>query len=126
MTIYKHKALTERIIGLAIGVHRALGPGLLETVYTACLCRDLERAGLEFRREVPIPILYRSETIPLGFRADIVVASTVLLEIKAVAAITPPHIAQILTYLRMSRLPVGLLMNFHERRLVDGVSRYAI
>jgi GxxExxY protein len=62
----------------------------------------------------------------MGFRADIVVANTVLLEIKAVAAIAPAHIAQILTYLRMSRLPVGLLMNFHERRLVDGVSRYAI
>ena len=122
----KHKALTEQIIGLAIGVHRALGPGLLESVYTACLCRDLERAGMEFRREVPIPILYRGETIPLGFRADIVVANTALLEIKAVAAIAPAHIAQILTYLRMSRLPVGLLMNFHERRLIDGLSRYAV
>ena len=126
MIMFKHKALTERIIGVGIGVHRALGPGLLESVYTACLCRDLERAGLEFRHEVPIPVVYRGETIPMGFRADIVVANTVLLEIKAVAAIAPAHVAQILTYLRMSRLPVGLLMNFHERRLVDGVSRYAV
>nr|WP_294557613.1 GxxExxY protein [uncultured Rhodopila sp.] len=118
--------MTERIIGLGIGVHRALGPGLLESVDMACLCRDMERAGLEFGREVPIPLVYRGETIPLGFRADIIVANTVLLEIKAVAAIAPAHVAQILTYLRLSRLPAGLLMNFHERRLVDGVSRYAI
>jgi GxxExxY protein len=86
----------------------------------------MERAGLEFRREVPIPVVYRAETIPLGFRADIVVADTVLIEIKAVAAIALAHTAQILTYLRMSRLPVGLLMNFHERRLIDGLSRYAV
>jgi GxxExxY protein len=92
MIMFKHKALTERIIGVGIGVHRALGPGLLESVYTACLCRDLERAGLEFRHEVPIPLVYRGETIPMGFRADIVVANTVLLEIKAVAAIAPAHI----------------------------------
>jgi GxxExxY protein len=86
----------------------------------------MERAGLEFRREVPIPVVYRTETILLGFRADIVVADTVLIEIKAVAAIALAHTAQILTYLRMSRLPVGLLMNFHERRLIDGLSRYAV
>jgi GxxExxY protein len=122
--MYEHEELTGRIIGLAIDVHRVLGPGLLESVYEACLCRDLKRAGIGFQRQVAMPVIYRGEALPLGFRADIVVENTVIIEIKAVAAITAEHEAQILTYLRVSHMPIGLLMNFHALRLVDGLRRF--
>jgi GxxExxY protein len=121
-----HQRLTERIIGLAIDVHRAIGPGLYESVYGACLGRELEPSGIEFQRRVGIPVNYRGETIPLGFRADIVVADTVILEIKAVAAILPAHEGQILTYLRVSQYRIVLLLNFHARGLVGGVRRFVV
>jgi GxxExxY protein len=111
--MHEHPKLTERVIGVAIDVHRTVGPGLPESVYMACMCRDLERAGIEFQSEIAIPVIYKGETIPLGFRADIVVAILVILEIKAVAAILPAHEAQILTYLRMSQYGLGLILNFH-------------
>ena len=124
--MYEHQKLTERVIGLAIDLHRTVGLGLLESVYTACLCRELQRADIAFQREVAIPAVYRGETIPLGFRSDIVVADTVILEIKAVAGITPPHEAQILTCLRMSHIRIGLLMNVHAIRLLDGLRRFVV
>jgi GxxExxY protein len=114
--------LTERIIGLAIEVHRVLGPGLLESVYEACLCQELEHAGIGFRCQVPIPVTYKGTLIPLGFRADIVV----VLEIKAVAALVPAHDAQLLSYLRLSEFRVGLLLNFHASRLIDGLRRFVV
>ena len=86
----------------------------------------MERAGVGFQREVPIPVIYRAETIPLGFRADIVVENAVILEIKSVAAITLAHEAQILTYLRMSQIKTGLLMNFNAPRLVTGLRRFVV
>ena len=102
------RELTERIIGLAIEVHRNSGPGMLEVFYAAALCRELERAGIRVRREVGIPAIYKGEPLPLGFRADILVDETVILEIKAVAALVPAQDQQLQTYLRMSGLPVGL------------------
>jgi GxxExxY protein len=90
--------LTERISGSAIEVHRVLGPGLLESVYEACLCQELEHAGIGFWCQVPIPVTHKSTLIPLGFRADIVVADAVILEIKAVAALVPAHDTQLLSY----------------------------
>ncbi len=120
----EHRDLTERIIGAAIEVHRQTGPGLLEAVYAACLCLELEHAGLPVLRQVGIPVSYKGMKIPLGFRADILVAETVILEIKGVAALLPAHEAQLQTYLRMSGLPVGLLMNFHAIRLKDGLKRF--
>ncbi|MDR3536051.1 MAG: GxxExxY protein [Acetobacteraceae bacterium] len=122
----EQRALTERIIGLAIEVHRHIGPGLLESVYAECLCLELEQAGLPFQREVQVPVIYKGKVMPLGFRADILVADTVLIEIKAVVALLPAHDTQILTYLRMSRIRVGLLMNFHAARLVDGLRRFVV
>jgi GxxExxY protein len=119
-----HQELTERIIGLAIEVHRHSGPGLLESFYAAALCRELERAGIRVRREVGIPAIYKGEPLPLGFRADILVDETVILEIKAVPALLPVHDMQLQTYLRMSGLPVGLLFNFHASRLKDGLRRF--
>jgi GxxExxY protein len=121
--VLEHRELTERIIGLAIEVHRNTGPGLLESVYGTCLCYELEQAGIAFQRQAAIPVVYKDRTIPLGFRADIVVDETLIVEVKAVAALTPAHDAQLLTYLRMSRYRIGLLMNFHAIRLVDGLRR---
>jgi GxxExxY protein len=119
----EHQDLTERIIGLAIEVHRQAGPGLLESVYAACLAFELEQAGIPLLRQVGVPVFYKGMRIPMGFRADILVADTIILEIKAVPALLPVHEAQLLTYLRMSDLSVGLLMNFHAIRLKDGLKR---
>jgi GxxExxY protein len=122
----EYRDLTERIIGLAIEVHRTLGPGLLESVYGECLADELGRAGIAFAREVAVPVLYKGKTLPLGFRADIVVANDILLEIKGVPALLPVHDAQIRTYLRVSRIRIGLLMNFHAIRLKDGLRRFIV
>jgi GxxExxY protein len=118
--------LTEQVIGLAIEVHRHTGPGLLESVYEQCLCHELHEAGIPFERQVAIPVIYKSHPIGDGFKADIVVAREVLLEIKAVAAILPVHEAQLHTYLIMSGIHIGLILNFHARRLVDGLRRYIV
>ena len=122
----EHHGLTERVIGLAIEVHRTIGPGLLESVYEACLCQEFKRAGIRFRRQVSIPVVYKGTAIPLGFRADILVADAVILEIKGVVAFIPAHHAQILTYLRMSGIRVGLILNFHARLLKDGLLRFVV
>lgn len=122
----EHRALTERVIGVAIEVHRTVRPGLLESVYEECLCLELERAGIPFASQVMVPVIYKGKTIPLGFRADILVANAIILEIKAVTALVPAHEAQIVTYLRMSQLRAGLLMNFHAPRLKDGMRRFIV
>ena len=122
----EHGSITKRIIGLAIEVHRNIRPGLLESVYVECMCLELEQAGIRYDREVMIPVIYKGTTIPLGFRADILVEKAIILEIKAVAALLPVHEAQILTYLRMSQIRVGLLMNFHAIRLKDGLRRFIV
>jgi len=116
-------ALTERVIGLAIGVHRELGPGLLESVYEECLCSEFAEAKLDFRRQVTVPIHYRGRVLEAGFRADIVVAQELILEIKSVESLMPKHEAQLLTYLRLSKYRLGLLMNFNVLRLIDGLRR---
>ena len=109
---------------MAIEVHRKTGPGLLESVYAAGLCFELEHAGIPLSRQVSIPVTYKGLSIPLGFRADILVDDSVILEIKAVPALLPAHDAQLQTYLRMSGIPVGLLLNFHAVRLKDGLRRF--
>lgn len=117
------EALTERVIGLAIEVYRHTGPGLLESVYEQCLCRELREAGIAFERQVPVLVMYKGAAVGDGFRADIVVAGEVILEIKAVASVLPAHEAQLFTYLRMSGIRVGLLLNFNAPRLIDGLRR---
>ncbi len=119
-------ALTERVIGLAIDVHRELGPGLLESVYEECLCFELTQAGIPFRRQVAIPIVYHDTRLGAGFRADILIPPSLILEIKSIEAISPVHEAQLLTYLRMSGCEFGLLLNFNTRRLKDGLRRYVM
>ena len=118
--------LTELVIGLAIEVHRHTGPGLLELVYEQCLCHELRAADIPFERQVAIPVVYKAVPIGDGFKADLVVARKVILEIKSVAAVLPVHEAQLQTYLRMSGLHIGLILNFNARRLAEGIRRYVL
>jgi GxxExxY protein len=120
------ESLTEQVIGLAIEVHRNTGPGLLESVYEQCLCVELRRADIAFKRQVPIPILYKGEQVGDGFKADVVVAERLILEIKSVTTILTVHEMQLRTYLRMSGVRVGLLLNFNAPRLMDGLRRYVV
>lgn len=118
--------LTRRIIGCAIAVHRVLGPGLLESAYLECLCYELKNAGIRFGREVPLPVVYGEVRLDCGYRLDIVVEGKVVIELKAVDTIHPIHEAQILTYLRLSGIRKGLLINFNVRVLKSGIKRFAL
>lgn len=111
------------MIGCAIEVHRTLGPGLIESVYEACLCEELGLAGLGFVRQRKLPVTYKGRHLDCDLRMDVVVEDTLLLEVKWVAALHPVHGAQLHTYLKLSGLRVGLLLNFNESRLVDGIRR---
>lgn len=115
--------LTEQVIGAAIEVHRALGPGLLESAYRECLCHELKLKGIPFRREGSLPLNYKGMTLDGGYRLDLLVANTVLLELKAVAKLLPIHEAQLLTYLRLQSLQIGLLINFNVAVLRNGIKR---
>jgi GxxExxY protein len=112
--------MTGSIIGAGVEVHRALGPGLLETAYAQCLCRELHLRGLEFVREQSVPVTYKGIKLDCGYRVDIVVERTVVVEIKSVEEIIPVHEAQLLTYLRLGGWKAGLLMNFNVPVLTDG------
>ena len=119
------EALITRIIGICIAVHRELGPGLLESIYGRAICLELETAGLSFEVEKQVPVLYRGIVL-CHHRLDIVVDLKVLLEIKAVERLAPIHYAQVLSYLRISKLPVALLMNFNSVVLPDGMKRIVL
>jgi GxxExxY protein len=119
-------ALSERVIGLAIDVHRQLGPGLLESAYEECLCFDLKQAGISFARQVVLPVVYKGVKLQCGYRMDVVVQDELVLEIKTVDRLMPIHEAQMLTYLRLSRYKVGLLLNFNAVTLKDGIRRLVI
>src|SRR6185436_4973287 len=105
--------LTGEIIGAGIEVHRALGPGLLESAYQRCLCQELALRGIPFEREVPLPLEHRGVRLACGYRLDLLVAGEVVVEVKAMEAIAPIHEAQLLTYLRLGGWKIGLLMNFN-------------
>lgn len=120
---YEHAELSSAIIGAAITVHRELGPGLLESAYEACLAHELTLQSIPHRRQAALPVRYRDVEIDAGYRLDFVVADAIVVELKAVDALSPVHEAQLLTYLRLSGYPVGLLINFNVRRLRDGVVR---
>jgi GxxExxY protein len=115
--------LTEATIGAAIKVHRALGPGLLESAYQACLAFELRRSGMSIRSNVSLPVDYDGVRIEAGYRIDLVVDETVILEIKSVKKFADIHTAQVLTYLKLSGYPVGLLMNFNVTLLKSGLKR---
>ncbi len=115
--------ITEQIIGGAIEVHRVLGPGLLESAYEECLCHELKLRGLSFERQRPLPVEYKGIKLECGYRLDVLVENTVVVEIKAVSAIEPIHEAQLLTYLRIGGWRVGLLINFNVPVLKNGIRR---
>jgi GxxExxY protein len=115
--------LTYETIGAAIEVHRALGPGLLESVYKECLCKELSLRGVNFRKEVPLPLVYKGYELDCGYRIDVLVAEMVVVELKAIDAIAPIHQAQLLTYLRLGGWRAGLLINFNVAVLKDGILR---
>jgi GxxExxY protein len=115
--------LTEAIIAAAIEVHREMGPGLLESSYRICLCRELTLRGIEFRHEVKLPVTYKGATLDAGYRIDLLVADTVIVEIKAVEKVLPVHEAQLLTYMKLSGKRVGLLINFNVPLLKQGLTR---
>jgi len=118
-------AMTERIIGCGIEVHRQLGPELLESIYESALCVELELAGLRYERQVPVSVSYKARTIG-DLRLDLVVENLVLVEIKSVERIEPVFEAQVLTYLKVSGKKVGLLINFNSRLLKTGIQRFIL
>jgi GxxExxY protein len=116
--------ITEIIIGCAIEVHKTLGPGLLESAYEECLIFELRNAGLTAERQVAVPVIYKDIRLEYGYRIDILVENTVIIELKSIDAIAPVHEAQILTYMKFSSKRIGLLINFNVTLLKNGIKRY--
>ena len=116
-------ALTSEIIRASIEVHRCLGPGLLESAYLACLVYELQRAGLQLETEKRLPVVYKEVRLDCGFRVDLVVERTVVVEVKSLAQLAPIHRAQLLTYLKLTGCPAGLLINFNVPVLKAGITR---
>jgi len=115
--------ITGEIIGAAIEVHRELGPGLLESAYEQCLCHELSLRGLPFQRQVELPVVYKGIRLDCGYRMDVVVEETVVVELKTVDRLLPIHEAQLLTYLKLHHRQIGLLLNFHAAVLKNGMKR---
>ena len=118
--------LSRHIIGLAIEVHRALGPGLLESAYEQCLCHELRTNNINFRSQVPIPIIYKELKLDCGYRLDLIVENSIVIEIKSVGKFIPIHSAQIITYLKLTGIRIGLLLNFNSAVLRDGLKRFVL
>jgi GxxExxY protein len=116
-------ALTSRVIGRAIEVHRELGPGLVESLYETCLCDELADAGLVFARQRQLPVIYKGRTLSGHYQLDIVVDNALVLEVKAAQQVHSVHAAQLLTYLRIGDFPLGLLMNFNTALMKNGITR---
>ena len=116
--------LTHAVIGAAIEVHRELGPGLLEAVYEECFARELTLRSIPFERQKPIPLVYKDLKLECGYRLDFLIAGRILLEIKAIEAIAPIHESGMLTYLRLTEVHLGLIINFHVPALKDGIRRF--
>jgi GxxExxY protein len=114
---------THDIVGAAIEVHRRLGPGLLESAYETCLCKELSLRGISFQRQVPLPISYRGLELDCGYKLDIVINQSVIIEVKAISKVLPVHRAQVLTYLKLTNLRLGLLINFNVEVLRSGLYR---
>ena len=119
--------LSSEIINAAITVHKELGPGLLESVYQSCMIIELFNRKMKVESEVPVPVIYRGVMVnDQGFRLDLIVEDTVVVELKSVDKVQPVHKKQLLTYLRLTNKPLGLLINFNETKLVDGITRVAV
>ena len=118
--------ITHKVIGMAIEVHRELGPGLLESAYELCLCHELTLHEVAFRRQVPLPIRYKGLELESGYRIDLIVEDWLIIEVKAVEKVLPVHKAQLLTYLKLAQIRTGLLINFHVSSLRDGINRIVL
>ena len=116
--------ITKKIIGCAIEVHRDLGPGLLDSAYEECLSYELISNGLEIKRQQPTPVIYKDIKLDCGYRIDILVENSVVVELKVVDVLNPVHEAQVLTYMKFANKPLGLLINFNVSLLKDGIRRY--
>jgi GxxExxY protein len=121
-----HAELSEAVIGAAIEVHRTLGPGLLESAYEECLCHELGLRGLSFRRQIAVPVIYKGVQLDCGYRVDVVVEDTLVVELKTVEQLAPVHEAQLLTYLRLTGIKLGLLLNFQTAVLKNGIKRMVL
>ncbi len=122
----KAEKLTSEIIGSPIDVHRELGPGLLESVYEECFCFELGLRSIEYQRQIQLPVNYKGRSLDCGYRMDVLVEDTVIVEIKAVDTVLPVHKAQLLTYMKLSSKSIGLLINFHEAVIKDGLIRMVL
>ena len=119
-------ALSNRIIGCAIEVHRILGPGLLESTYQQCLAYELSRNGISFKIEQPLPVDYKDIRLDCGYRIDLLVEKEIIIELKSVEKLLSIHEAQLLTYLKLAKVKQGFLINFNVRRLKDGLKSYIL
>jgi len=118
--------LSRNVIGCAIEVHRNLGPGLLESTYRQCLACELSHAGIAFQMEVPLPVRYEDLLLDCGYRIDLLVRRDLIVEIKSVETLLPIHQAQILTYMRLANVSLGLLINFNVTKLQNGIKRFVL
>lgn len=118
--------LSYKVIGCAYEVHKALGPGLLESTYETCLCYELDKLGIGFEKQKPLSIKYKDIKLDNGYRIDILVENQIVVELKSVEELLPIHTAQLLTYLRLSERPLGLLINFNVINLQKGIRRYIL
>jgi len=121
----KENEITNLIIGAAIQVHSALGPGLLESAYTACLFSELEELGLKVKKEHPLQLLYKKTALDVGYRIDLLVEDKIVVELKAVEELNDLHLAQMITYLKLANCEIGLLINFNVLKLKNGIKRVA-
>ncbi|MBC7844344.1 MAG: GxxExxY protein [Gemmatimonadaceae bacterium] len=115
--------LMDRVLGCAIEVHRTLGPGLLESAYAKCLAFELMNAGISFREQVPVPVVYKRVRLECGYRLDLLVENRIVIEIKCATRLNSLHRAQVLTYMRLIEVELGYLLNFNAPRLIDGICR---
>ena len=118
-----YEELTNSIIGCAIEVHKTLGPGLLENIYSKCLSDELQSRGINFVTETSLPVSYKGRNLEMGYRLDFIIEDKLILELKTVEKILPIHRAQLLTYLKISKLKLGLLLNFNSTVMKDGIVR---
>ena len=123
--LYNHE-LSRRVIGCAIEVHRNLGPGLLESTYQQCLAHEMYLSGLSFQAQMPMPVYYKGVNLDCGYRLDFLIEEFLVVELKAVEAISNLHQAQLLTYMRLAEAPIGLVINFNVKLLKEGIRKCAI
>ena len=125
MGVVIDKDYTHKLLGCAYEVHSALGPGLLESVYEAALCHELQSQGFEIRHQVPVKVNYKDVELDIDLRLDVIVDNSVILELKSVSELQPVHIKQLLTYMRLTGIKLGYVINFNEYSLRDGIERVA-